>query len=83
MNYKDSDAITGEDRYIKNYGQKGGVLYIVRSEMVHRCQIYKNYRRRCSNLGGIDQNVCRISSSANGELRSHFSLFLDASGGVL
>ena len=74
---------SGDDRYIKNYGQKGGVLYIVRSEMVHRCQIYKNYRRRCSNSGGIDQNVCRISSSAAGELRSHFSSFLDACGGVI
>ena len=76
-------CFSGDDRYIKNYGQKGGVLYIVRSEMVHRCQIYRNYRRRCFNLGGIDQNVRRSSSNVEGELSSHFSSFLDACGGAI
>ena len=35
----------------------GGVLYVIRSEMVHRFQIYKNHRRRCCISGIIVLNV--------------------------
>ena len=46
-----------ENRDNKNYGQKRGVLHTIRSEMVHRFQIYKNHRRRCCILGIIVLNV--------------------------
>ena len=41
----------GKNRSTENYGQKEGVLYTIRSEMVQGYQIYKNYRRRVPNLG--------------------------------
>ena len=46
-----------ENRDNKNYGQKRGVLHTIRSEMVHRFQIYKNHQRRCCISGIIVLNV--------------------------
>ena len=43
----------------------------------------KNFLRRCTNSGGIDENVCLGSSSVGGNFMLRFSSFLDACGGVI
>ena len=77
MKYMKDIEVETRVRY-ENYGQKGRVLYTVRSETARRFQIYKNHRRRCPNSGAIVKNVRQNSPSIGRELKSYLLVFRDA-----